>query len=238
MPAADPPVPEGESAVSVLLKRMDAFQDGDLETAYGRAQSVNSPSASDPSSRMKANRRPFDPDDSQEAGLHLPTVESIAVKLFTLVAMLAMAAYIVLRFYDIIVNVHSKERDGTKLFYRILVILAELAYGMSACSEIVSRSRRQRLEAMSQSRKDTPFTVDDVITLLYVTDETADTIEESVKSHYAAKKPDGLPFRVVLVADSPGGPAEKVRCMLNAILLCCGRETGYCVQHAYRCVVF
>lgn len=160
---------------------------------------------------MKANRRPFDPDDSQEAGLNMPTMESIVVKLFTLVAMLTMAGYVVLRLYDVIVNVHSKERDGGRLFYRILVILAELAYGLSSCSEIVSRTRRQRLEAMSQNRKDTPFTVDDIISLLYVTDESAETIEESVRSHYNAKKPDGIPFRVVLVADSPGGAAEKVR---------------------------
>ena len=204
-------MPEGQSAVSVLLQRLDAFQDGDLVTAYGRPRSVGSPSASDPSSGMKANRRPFDPDDSQEAGLHMPTAESIVVKLFTLVAMLTMAGYVVLRLYDVIENVHTRERDSAKLFYRILVILAELGYGLSSGSEIVSRSRRQRLEAMSSSRKDTPFMVDDIIALLYVTDEDAETIEESVRSHYAAQKPDGLPFRVVLVADSPGGPAEKVR---------------------------
>ena len=204
-------MPEGQSAVSVLLQRLDAFQDGDLVTAYGRPRSVGSPSASDPSSGMKANRRPFDPDDSQEAGLHMPTAESIVVKLFTLVAMLTMAGYVVLRLYDVIENVHTRERDSAKLFYRILVILAELGYGLSSGSEIVSHSRRQRLEAMSSSRKDSPFMVDDIIALLYVTDEDAETIEESVRSHYAAQKPDGLPFRVVLVADSPGGPAEKVR---------------------------
>jgi hypothetical protein len=221
-------VAEGESAVSVLLKRLDAYQDGDLQTAYGRPQSERSLSASDPSSGMKANRRPFDPDDSQEAGLHLPTVESIVVKLFTLVAMLTMAAYVVLRLYDVIVNIHRKERQQWRLFYRILIIIAELGYGMSSCSEIVSRSRRQRLEAMSQNRKDTPFTVDDLITLLYVTDETAETIEESVKSHYSASKPDGLPFRVVLVADSPGGAAEKVcgfTCLIFemlAVFVCIG----------------
>lgn len=128
--------------------------------------------------------------------------------------MLTMAGYVVLRMYDIIVNVHAKERDGGRLFYRILVILAELAYGLSSCSEIVSRTRRQRLEAMNQNRKDTPFAVDDIVTLLYVTDESAETIEESVRSHYNAKKPDGLPFRVVLVADAPGGAAEKVSNLL------------------------
>jgi hypothetical protein len=195
--------------VAHLLMRLQALQAGDLETAYGRPQSTGSPSASDPSSGMKANRRPFDPDDTAEAGLNMPTAENIVVKLFALLGVLFMTAYVVVRMHDIIVNIHMKEQDGARTFYRLLIVMVEMAYGMSSCTSIVSRSRRQRLEAITRNRKDTPFTADDIITLLYVTDETAETIEESVRSHYAASKPD-LPFRVVLVADSPGGPAEDV----------------------------
>ena len=50
---------------------------------------------------LQGPRRPFDPDDSNEAGLRLPLHEDVAVKLWALVAMLTLAAYIVLRIYDL-----------------------------------------------------------------------------------------------------------------------------------------
>lgn len=97
-----------------------------------------------------------------------------------------------------------QENDSSHTFYRVAIVLAEFVYGISSCSSIVSRTRRQRLEAMPRSKRDTPFVVDDIITLLIVTDEAASTIIESVRSHYTAAKPD-LRFRVVLVADSSNG---------------------------------
>lgn len=101
-----------------------------------------------------------------------------------------------------------QEDEASLTVYRILIILAEVVYGLSSCSSIVSRTRRQRLEAMVRSKRDTPFVVDDILTLLIVTDEAAVTIIESARSHYAAAKPD-LAFRVILVADTPGGAAAE-----------------------------
>lgn len=101
-----------------------------------------------------------------------------------------------------------QENDGSRTFYRIFIILIEVVYGVSSCSSIVSRTRRQRLEAMARSKRDTPFVVDDILALLVVTDESASTIIESARSHYAAAKPD-LAFRVVLIADTPGGAAAE-----------------------------
>lgn len=101
-----------------------------------------------------------------------------------------------------------QENDSSQTFYRIVIILAEIVYGVSSCSSIVSRTRRQRLEAMPRSKRDTPFHADDIITLLIVTDEAVATIVESARSHYGAAKPD-LPFRVVLVCDTASGPAKE-----------------------------
>lgn len=96
-----------------LLGRLHAFQAGDLETAYGSPPVPPEPqstSGSDPSSAMKANRRPVDPDDSAEAGLQLPVAESLPVKIYLLIAILTLLAYAGLRMWDVIVNIHQKVR--------------------------------------------------------------------------------------------------------------------------------
>lgn len=56
---------------------------------------------------MKANRRPVDPDDSAEAGLQLPVAESLAVKIYLLLAILTLAGYAGFRLWDVIVNIHQ-----------------------------------------------------------------------------------------------------------------------------------
>ena len=94
----------------------------------------------------------------------------------------------------------QKESDGGRLVYRLIVIFAELYFGASSVGTIVSRARRQQLESLSQSTRETPFVLEDMLTLLTVTDEDAKAITASVNSHYAAAKP-GKPFRVVLVAE-------------------------------------
>lgn len=94
-----------------LLDRLQAYKAGDVETAYGTPPPPPEPqstSGSDPSSGMKANRRPVDPDDSAEAGLQLPVAESLAVKIYLLCAMLTLSGYIGLRLWDIIINIHEK----------------------------------------------------------------------------------------------------------------------------------
>lgn len=88
----------------------------------------------------------------------------------------------------------------------MLVLLVEALFGGSTILSLVCRIKRQRVEWLHNA-KDRPFAIDDLLTVLCVTDEHASTIVASVESHYAAKKPS-LPFRIVLVSDN-AGPAVK-----------------------------
>lgn len=79
---------------------------------------------------------------------------------------------------------------------------------MSAIGTTISRTRRQMLESLSNSSRDVPFVVDDIVAVLTVTDENEKAIMASVNSHYAAAKPN-TPFRVVLVAERADATLTK-----------------------------
>ena len=53
---------------------------------------------------MQGPRRPYDPDDSDEAGLQLPTAQSIFVKMASLLALLTLVGYVGLRLWDVSVT--------------------------------------------------------------------------------------------------------------------------------------
>jgi hypothetical protein len=97
----------------------------------------------------------------------------------------------------------QEERSGGRTLYRLAVAAAELMAGAAAVGATISRTRRLRLEALHPSARDTPFVCDDVLALLFVTDEDARAVAASVDSHYGAAKPE-LPFRVVLIAEAAG----------------------------------
>ena len=100
----------------------------------------------------------------------------------------------------------QEEKSGRRLFYRLVIVAVEALFGVTACGTTISRSRRQSLEALRGNARDRPWPCDDLLTLLFVTDENARAICASVDSHYSAAKP-GLPFRVVLVAERAGPKA-------------------------------
>lgn len=62
-------------------------------------------------------RRPIDPDDSNEAGLQMPTLENGLAKLLALAVLLSLLAYIGIRLADI-VDVHKVDRHGWRTVYR------------------------------------------------------------------------------------------------------------------------
>ena len=99
-----------------------------------------------------------------------------------------------------LLSVLQEEHDGARLFYRLLTIAIEFSFGVSACGATVSRTRRQRLEALRPVGRDAPFAVDDILTLLFVTDENAKAIVASADSHYGAAKPGAPPHNLVLLA--------------------------------------
>jgi hypothetical protein len=86
--------------------------------------------------------------------------------------------------------------------------MVEALFGMSAIGSTISRTRRQMLEALSNSARDVPFVVEDIVAILTVTDENEKAIMASVNSHYAAAKPN-VPFRVVLVAERADSSLTK-----------------------------
>lgn len=102
----------------------------------------------------------------------------------------------------------QEEHSGRRLVYRLVVLAVEAAFGASAIGAVISRSRRQRLEGLRRAARDRPWLADDLLTILYVTDEDARAICASVDSHYGAARP-GLPLRCVLVAER-AGPAAAV----------------------------
>jgi hypothetical protein len=158
-------------------------------------------------SAMAGPRRPIDPNDSNEAGLHVPVHHSTWIKILALLSLLALLGYVGIRLWDLS-KTHQDEKSGWRTFYRVLVIFVELIFGGTGLASLISRTQRQRLESLSNASRDLPFTINDVIAILTVTDEDERAITASVESHYKASKASAngtvLPFRVVIVAETSG----------------------------------
>jgi hypothetical protein len=97
-------VAPGASIVPLLCDRLIAALPANAGHSFARQRRALTAPAGGSSalrSAMAGPRRPFDPDDSNEAGLKLPVAESAWVKVAALASMLTLAVYIVLRVYDI-----------------------------------------------------------------------------------------------------------------------------------------
>ena len=201
----------GASVVPLLTDRLIEQLPHDAKTfARQRRAPLPAPAAS----AMAGPRRPVDPDDSNEAGLIVPVKESFWLKLGALAMTLTTLAYCALRVWDL-VRAHRLERDAWHTVYRIATVAVELAFGVSAVGALISRTRRQRLEALPRVTRDLPFAVNDVLALLMVTDEDERTIAACVESHYAAARAGARgkapPFRAVLVAEDAGDGSQARR---------------------------
>jgi hypothetical protein len=165
-------------------------------------------------SAMAGPRRPYDPDDSNEAGLRMAVHESTWIKVLALFSLLALVGYIGIRLWDL-AEAHKDEKSGWRTSYRFIVIFVELVFGGTGVAAIVSRTQRLRLESLSNASHDLPFTINDVVAILTVTDEDERAISASIASHYKATKPsiNGKvpPFRVVIVAEAHGSDTPAAR---------------------------
>lgn len=202
---------EGASVVPLLTDRLIEQLPHDIKTfARQRRPPLPVPAAS----AMAGPRRPTDPDDSNEAGLRVPAAESFWIKLAALAMCLTTLAYCGLRIWDL-TRAHRDERQAWHTFYRVVIVAVEVLFGVSAVGALISRTRRQRLEALPRVSRDLPFAANDVLTLLMVTDEDERAIAASVESHYAAARVGAggkaPPFRAVLVAEDGGEESQARR---------------------------